>query len=141
MQENEKKKMITDKISELNNRYLVLYGRLHRCGDHIPDEQLDVSLDALLCSYKRELEVILSEDCIVGAEALFILRQKVKLYTPRVGLFGNKLGRAIKKRIKAEHKELLARMKKDATSSALSDPPQTPKPPTDSNAVVPVVRK
>ncbi len=138
-----KKEYITDKLSDLNDRYLVLYGRLHKNNELLPEKQIEMSVEALIRSYEREVEVLLDEACIAAAEDVFVLREKVKRLTPKGGLFGNKLGRALKKRVKAECNALIERMGAVSCPPEApvqeQEPPELPESESDCTDVVPVV--
>lgn len=121
---------------DLNNHYFELFSDLDSCREVLPEKQYKEMADALMASYKRELEVIVGQKELETARDVFELRYRLKNYVPRRNfLFWNKVAKAIRKECLREFEKYLADLRSPNGDSDESDETEIPE---ESDLPVPV---
>lgn len=118
-------------LKELNDKYFALYGDLYQARGLLTERQYKLSAEALLMSYKEELDVLFAERALAVGRERFELKFKVRNWLPRrVFLFwNNKIAKKLLKTYMADFKAELKRLEEKAmpptTPASSSDTPQT----------------
>ena len=118
-------------LKELNDKYFALYGDLYQARGLLTERQYKLSAEALLMSYKEELDVLFAERALAVGRERFELKFKVRNWLPRrVFLFwNNKIAKKLLKTYMADFKAELKRLEEKAmpptTTASSSDTPQT----------------
>ena len=121
-------------LQELNNTYFELYGDLYEARSLLSDKQYKITSEALLESYKDDLEVCLQQKALAVGRERFELRFKVRNWLPRrVFLFwNNKVAKQLLKTYVADFEAELKRLEENAI------PPITPASSSDTAQTLPV---
>ena len=118
-------------LKELNDKYFALYGDLYQARGLLTERQYKLSAEALLMSYKEELDVLFAERALAVGRERFELKFKVRNWLPRrVFLFwNNKIAKKLLKTYMADFKAELKRLEEKAmpptTPASSSDTPHT----------------
>ena len=103
-------------LKELNNKYFELYGDLYQARGLLTERQYKLSADALLTSYKEELDVLFAKRALLVGRERFELKFKVRNWLPRrVFLFWhNKIAKKLLKIYMVDFKAELNRLEEEA---------------------------
>ena len=103
-------------LRDLNNEYFELYGDLYQARALLTDKQYKMTADALLSSYKEDLEVSIMEKSLAVGRERFELRYKVRNWLPhRLLFFWNKLAKRLLKQYLADFEAELKRLEEQTT--------------------------
>lgn len=126
-------------LKELNNKYFELYGDLYQARALLTDKQYKLTAEALLMSYKDDLDVCFAEKALAVGRERFELKYKVRNWLPhRVFVFWhNKIGKKLLKKYLADFEAELLRL--DEATTVVSAPPTAAEEP-NTNLPVPQSR-
>ncbi len=91
-----------DKLSELNENFYILYGRLYNNLELITEKQYSFIADKLYEQYKTEYVKLSVAKEIEDKTEIYTLKQRYKGYVPRGLIFKNKAKKLLDEEIKQE---------------------------------------
>lgn len=110
-------------LRDLNNEYFELYGDLYQARALLTDKQYKMTADALLSSYKEDLEVSIMEKSLAVGRERFELRYKVRNWLPHRFLFffWNKLAKRLLKQYLVDFEAELKRLEEATAPQPATD--------------------
>ncbi len=108
------------KLRELNNEYFELYGDLYQARALLSDKQYKLTSEALLTSYKEDLEVCVQEKALAVGKERYELRYKVRNWLPRKRFlfFNNRIAKTLLKKYLADFEAELRRLENETNAAS-----------------------